>query len=347
MLRQSLLGGGMENDHIRRLKALHEIGQALTGLLEQDKLLSKIVEAAADIARSEEATLYLLDERNDVLYARAQKTDTSELATLLYLEGSDSVISMVFQSGETANLTGDQIKIATGFLARAMLAVPISVRGERLGVLAVYNWKRSMEFTQDDEYFLSAVAAYAAIGILNARLLEETEHLAMTDPLTGLWNRRAFESALSRELAREKRYGTGLALVMIDVDGFKEYNDTHGHVEGDERLKAFARLVQHSVRNTDIVCRIGGDEFAVLAIQVDGEEAVELAERIRREAADDLKLPPPEKMAISGFTLSLGVAQCDGASDTPETLVRRADEALFQAKKEGGNMVCAGEILVQ
>lgn len=160
-------------------------------------------------------------------------------------------------------------------------------------------------------------------------LIHDLRELSLTDELTGLPNRRRWDDELARELGRARRYGQGMSLAMLDLDGFKGYNDTHGHPAGDEFLRSTARAWAEAVRTTDIIARYGGDEFAVILPDCPPDEALEVIGRLR------VATPPP-------VTCSAGIASSDG-SDTPERVVTRADQALYRAKREQSGTVLAAD----
>ncbi|MCL5046280.1 MAG: GGDEF domain-containing protein, partial [Actinobacteria bacterium] len=168
----------------------------------------------------------------------------------------------------------------------------------------------------------------------NARL----EELAVTDPMTGLYNNRHFHQRLREEMTRAVRHGTPLALIMMDIDYFKHYNDTFGHPEGDELLAALARLLKENVREGDVVCRYGGEEFAVILPQADSQETFLAADRIRN-AVEEYPFPGREQQPHGRVTLSAGIAVFPINASTPEELVKRADEALYKAKQQDKNTV--------
>lgn len=171
-------------------------------------------------------------------------------------------------------------------------------------------------------------------------LREELARKAVTDSLTQLPNRRYLEEFLKAELARIDRYGGQCALALIDVDDFKHYNDTLGHMAGDEVLKELAELLQELTRVSDVAARYGGEEFAVIMVNVSREEAVRISRRLCRmvEAHDFDR----EEVQPSGhLTVSVGVASCPEDGSTFEELVTAADEALYAAKREGKNQVHA------
>ena len=160
------------------------------------------------------------------------------------------------------------------------------------------------------------------------------ERLATTDPLTGIGNRRWFETTLKEEVARVRRYGTKLSLIMFDIDHFKKINDTYGHDIGDKVLKEVVRRVRNIVRESDIFCRVGGEEFVLLLPNTEVGDAMMLAERIRQR----MEKEPIEP--VGRVTISLGVVEAHPDED-PETLYKRLDAVLYSAKREGRNRVAA------
>jgi len=161
--------------------------------------------------------------------------------------------------------------------------------------------------------------------------------LSHTDDLTGMYNHRFFIQQLTLEVDRQKRYPTALSLLMIDIDYFKDYNDTNGHLAGDQVLKAIAMLIQRAVRQTDIVARYGGEEFAAILINAGREGAREIAERVRRTVAR-MRFPNESSQPNGDLTVSVGVATFASPS-TVTDLIREADNALYRAKRAGRNRV--------
>ncbi len=183
-------------------------------------------------------------------------------------------------------------------------------------------------------------------AILIAELREKEEilsKLVITDGLTGLYNHRHFQQRLREEFDRIQRYSGALSLIMIDIDNFKHYNDTHGHPAGDKVLLTVANLLLENARHSDIVARYGGEEFVVLC-HGGIEDTVGVAERFRREI-EKAEIPGQEQQPLLAgqtegcLTICLGVAAYDASMIEPGVLVERADEKLYQAKKEGRNRV--------
>jgi diguanylate cyclase (GGDEF)-like protein len=167
------------------------------------------------------------------------------------------------------------------------------------------------------------------------RLESRLQRMATRDQLTGAHNRHAFFQRAKNELARAKRFGHPLAVIMCDLDHFKEVNDTHGHAIGDEVLRTFALRCRADFRQTDIFARMGGEEFAALLVETDAEQALEAAGRIRSSAANR---PIPTEVGELTVTVSIGVTALT-AEDSINDLLKRADEALYKAKETGRNSV--------
>ncbi|MFH1036102.1 MAG: diguanylate cyclase [Pseudomonadota bacterium] len=172
------------------------------------------------------------------------------------------------------------------------------------------------------------------------RLEDELRRLSVTDELTGLYNQRFFFATLDREVESARRYGNTLCLLMLDLDKFKSYNDTYGHLEGDRVLADCARELRRQVRTTDLACRYGGEEFAVLIPRSSLEEALTVAQRVRQGIASLAFLPAGDQGAAQTrrVTVSVGVAAL-GAQDGPQDLVARADQAMYAAKNQGRDRV--------
>jgi len=170
------------------------------------------------------------------------------------------------------------------------------------------------------------------------KMKEEALILSYTDDVTGMYNHRFFIHQLTMEVDRQKRYPSPLSLLMIDIDYFKNYNDANGHLAGDQVLKAISLIIQHAVRQTDVVARYGGEEFCAILINTSKEGAIVIAERVRRTVAETNF--PNEKVQPNGdLTVSVGVANFSSAISTVTDLIREADNALYRAKRAGRNRV--------
>jgi two-component system cell cycle response regulator len=212
--------------------------------------------------------------------------------------------------------------------AQDLLVVPLSTEGRSLGALVVELAERG----RPQRRLVSALersASYAALALRNAWLLEQVQRLAATDGLTKIANRRTFEATLEREVARATRNAEHVSLVMVDIDHFKQLNDSHGHQAGDEVLRNVAAALSCECRDFDTAARYGGEEFAVILPGCGPEEALDIAERLRRSVS-----AAPSAVPI---TASAGVATYPSHAGDADTLVRAADEALYASKHAGRN----------
>ena len=216
--------------------------------------------------------------------------------------------------------------------------LPLSAQGEVLGILQLTRFNEARSPIPPSLQALAvAVAEQLAMTMANLQLREQLRQQSIRDPLTGLCNRRFLEETLDRELARSLRSGQPLAVVAIDVDHFKRFNDTHGHEAGDLVLVELARLLRASVRGNDVACRYGGEEFMLLMPDCPAEAALQRAEALRAQV-EELRLrfgaSPPEAV-----TISVGIATAPAHGDHAAQVVRHADGALYAAKAQGRNRV--------
>ncbi|MFQ5905145.1 MAG: diguanylate cyclase [bacterium] len=220
--------------------------------------------------------------------------------------------------------------------SKSEIAVPLRVKDRLLGVLDVEkNGKDSLG--KRDVRLLRLIASRIALAVENARLYQEKERLAVTDELTGVYNYRFFRERLLDEVAEARKGNANLSLLMLDVDDFKNHNDTFGHLGGDQLLRELATLLRSKVGKKGLVTRYGGDEFMIILPDCDREDAILVGDGLRRVTQEYSGL---DGGAPGGrFTISVGVASypCDGSSG--EELVSKADGALYRAKQGGKNRV--------
>jgi len=210
------------------------------------------------------------------------------------------------------------------------LTLPLTASGERFGTLELVG----DSFSKEQRMNAASLAAHAVVALENARLHDMVERQALVDGLTGLANRRAASHALHAEAARAERLETPLSVVLADLDGFKEVNDEHGHAVGDAVLRAFAEVLRDTLRDSDLACRWGGEEFLLLLPGAGEDGATQLAERVRIGLAAR-RIPSVPGLRV---TASFGVAEYAGEANT-EQLVAAADDALYRAKRGGKDRV--------
>ncbi len=213
--------------------------------------------------------------------------------------------------------------------------VPMIKEGELYGIVKVGPKINGEPFSDNDLEFFETLASQAVIAFDNARLYS----LAITDSITKLYVHRYFQFRLEEEVARSKRYNSTISLLMCDIDHFKNVNDTYGHQQGDCILREVSRIIRKNVRNTDIACRYGGEEFAIVLPETTQSDAKIVAERIRRDVAKfDFPSIMPGQPPIH-CSISIGVAGFPLNADNKDQLIQKADSSLYKAKDGGRNQV--------
>ncbi len=219
---------------------------------------------------------------------------------------------------------------------RVVLLNPLATTGSRFGVVGIVG-RAEDPFSEEDRetagILLNQASALLDLSLLNLK----QQKLAMIDPLTGLYNRRHFDETLANELERAQRQEVSCGLILLDVDHFKNLNDTHGHEAGDRALRALSGRVSRSVRKIDRVCRFGGEEIAVILPDCDQKEAIHVAERVRQAVAER-EFVVDTDVAVP-ITVSLGVSAYPAPTVTMSGILKSADTALYRAKQKGRNRV--------
>jgi diguanylate cyclase (GGDEF)-like protein/PAS domain S-box-containing protein len=213
------------------------------------------------------------------------------------------------------------------------LCIPMSAHGQSTGVIMVSSAEQGDEREQRAlERIGKATADQLALALSNIQLRDRLRGLSLRDALTGLFNRRYLEESVARELRRAQRRHSTVSVLMIDVDHFKAFNDSHGHPAADQVLRDLGSLIATNVRADDIPCRFGGEEFVLVLPDCALEDGIRRAEELRAEAARNIS---------SEITLSIGVAEWPRDGRSLETVLRKADQALYDAKAAGRNRVCS------
>jgi diguanylate cyclase (GGDEF)-like protein len=218
-------------------------------------------------------------------------------------------------------------------MVRSLIIVPLKLGKKIKGVISAQSY-RGDAFSEEDKETLELLAAHAVIALENAQLFSEIQQLAITDPLTRIFNRRQFFDLAEQEFERTRRYGRPLSIIMFDIDLFKKVNDTYGHSVGDVVLQQVAEISKRALRDVDIFARYGGEEFVILLPETTATEAQLMAERLRQLVArTTLEI---NKIKVN-ITLSFGVVEVDDTCRDTEDLLDRSDQALYHSKGTGRN----------
>lgn len=336
---------------VRALNDLIRIAQASVSSLELESLLQTILRGVADFMEMPVARLDLYDKRNGKMSLSAQ------------LGLDDGVVPCQVWTVEPGSLTGQLLKrnevhwiedrgpddvdlrvIGEHESLRALVCVPLVTASATLGMIHLFD-RIPRIFDKNRISQISVLASFAAISIENAKFHGETHRLAINDALTGLNNRRYFDKVLPQEYERALRDGLPFSLIMIDVDNFKSFNDTHGHHFGDRVLATIGRVLRKTIRNIDFAFRYGGEEFVVILPETDLDNAHKVAERIRvRVINESRKLL--RNQADLPVTVSMGISSYPRDAACSITLLAMADQLLYQAKRTGRNRVLVSEVCV-
>ncbi len=366
----------------RQLGLLLRSTRAISSSVDLDEVLSTVARTAGELLGSQECQIQEYDaDANTVTPVTLWERDPHEGARdsigQVFSLDEDPEEHVFLEAGEVLeqrysdpDLPASTRRSFDKYGDRAYLNVPLMFSGAPVGVLVLVERTQERHWTPDEVALATALAEQAAVAIEHARLYKRVQDQAVTDGLTGLYNHRHFYERLEHEIARAKRYGTPVSLLMIDLDGFKVFNDRNGHLAGDAVLRGMAAVLRSELRQSlDVAARYGGEEFAVILpntplsavletqmeidltgrlVRAGGEEppppsghgggAEQVAERIRARVAgmrflgaDGSMLPP--------LTVSIGVAVFPVRTTSPEDLVGHADAALYAAKRGGKDRV--------
>jgi diguanylate cyclase (GGDEF)-like protein/PAS domain S-box-containing protein/putative nucleotidyltransferase with HDIG domain len=328
--------------HVERVEALYGVAQVISQASTLDTMLKDSLERVCAAMDTESGCVFMLDLDENSLklksYRGLEESIVEQFSTIeLTDEGIEKIMQLqgpVTEIDETrtvADIEGTQR--VTAELGRKSIAATPLFRGDDLQGFLVAFSSRERRFSSDDLELFKAIASEISIGINNLMLLEQTRKMSVTDELTGLYNRRYFFEMLDVEVNRSERTKRPFSAVMLDLDGFKEYNDKYGHSNGDAVLEAFSRTLKASVRKSDLAFRYGGDEFAIILPSADAERAKKIVQRAR---AHWEKVPLRQAKIFGGNVgFSSGIAEYPENAESPDGLIFLADAALYQAKKKG------------
>ncbi|MBY0576059.1 MAG: diguanylate cyclase [Gallionellaceae bacterium] len=325
--------------------ALYNVSKTLNATFETEQMLLSLVKSMSKGIHIDKILIMIRDKEKNELYVASQTgfkdTDTHDVR-YKFGQGFYGQIASVGKSrvindvSREPSVTPDEL---FGSATSSILAVPFLRRGEVLGLICAFKDEPD-KFEPNHISLFDSVAEHLAIAFENARLFEETKKMAITDGLTGLYNKRCLLERFDMELARSKRNHKSLSYLMMDIDNFKHYNDTNGHPAGDALLKEMAILIKASIRQTDVPFRYGGEELVVLLPDTGKKDAIEVAEKLVK-AIHDHPFSYREKQPLGFVSVSLGLATFPDDAEGKEDIIQKADTALYRAKTGGKNRVVA------
>jgi diguanylate cyclase (GGDEF)-like protein len=327
-------------EHLQVMTTLQYISNAVASSLDLDQILKNVIQLLKESFGYTYLSIYLLD--GDTLHLGAQLGYPADML-IREIPITKGVIGRTARSRQTQlvrDVRADSDFLRGSYEVRSEIAVPLIKEGNVLGVLNVESNNHTPP-GENDASLLNTLAGTVAIAIDNARMHADVKRMAMTDVISGLSNRRAFDEILEAEIVRASRYHQQLSLIILDLDSFKEYNDKWGHPAGDVRLREVADLLRLTVREPDVAARYGGEEFAVILPNTSKPGAVKLAERLRYAAEKSAPSVTGAKTPVPGYTISLGVATFPDDATSIEELLLMADNAELMAKRLGKNRVHA------
>jgi diguanylate cyclase (GGDEF)-like protein len=326
----------LEQQRARQLEAINAIAQQSTAVMDLEDLLARVCLVIQQAFQVTHVSLFLREEGDLVLRAHEGML-TPCIASGVRLPADKEPWAKVLATGGSViekDLTSatDAFKLFAETASR--MSIPLISFGQTLGVLTLHSAERNA-FRESELQSLESVADICASSIQNAHYVERIRQLSYLDGLTGIFNRRFFELRIMEEIERARRSEMGMAVVMVDIDQFKRLNDEFGHLLGDEVLRQVSSLFHQQLRKIDVVCRYGGEEFAILLTQTNAQHAMGVAEKLRK-LVEGWQFPGVPRTV----TISAGVAAFPEHGTTRDELIHAADTGLYAAKQSGRNHVC-------
>lgn len=315
----------------REAMRIEEIGRAVVSSLEPREVLGKVVDAAVELVRCDSAAVWFLEEDQSATVeawgGSASPSPSSKESWRLSQEAWGRLVRdrepLVGSDRDGRSVIPPAMLEPVG--CRSVLVVPLVVEDEVVGGLSVGS--RDPNAFSGHLEVLERLASQASVALENARLHASVQALSLTDPLTGLPNRRHLDIHLEREIHAARR-GRSLAVVMFDLDNFKQYNDSLGHPAGDGILRAFAEILENESRSMNLIARFGGDEFVSVLSETPDEGVRVHAERVARRVQEHPGMKP------HGISVSYGIATFDSTMDSAGDLIEAADESLYEVKED-------------
>ncbi len=318
---------------------VNKISQILRGTLEFDEVLKAILNTLASKLGHKNILVYLLEKENDREYLKCIAFSSAiniDGINALHIPAGSGIISAGKKNKNSKIIDLNTAKYAAERKILNMKKIgvsPMVIRNEIIGFL-IFELKSSDFDLSEVDLFSS----HSAIAIDNAKMYSKIKESSIVDELTKVYNQRYFYPALLSGINLSQKYKSHLSVLMIDIDDFKNYNDTNGHLAGDDCLYRVAQILEANTRNTDIVARYGGEEFAIILHGIDKKGVIFTAEKLRK-AIETYEFPHGKKQPFGKLTISIGIATYPADAADYKKLVNEADKYLYKAKEAGKNRV--------
>ncbi len=324
--------------------ALLDIYKSISTVIDKDTLYDIVLARSSDLIGAERASLMIFDKAEKAFRIKASRGIEKSIAENVRIKTGQGISGRTAQKGTplvVRDITKELpwVRSVRPYRTPSFISAPLKLYDRVIGVINLADKRDGSPFTQQDLFVLLSVSHFVTIALERGAYYSMSERLktiSMTDPLTGLFNRRFFKNRLFEEAERVRRLRDRFTAFIIDVDDFKAFNDRWGHLAGDNALKLIARTIKGAVRTVDVVVRYGGEEFAVILPHTSKADSRIIAERIRSDV-ERLEMPPEVKAPSP--TISIGIAEFPGDARNTDDLIYRADAAMYQAKRRGKNRV--------
>lgn len=335
---------------LEEFSIFHDIAKTLTSTLQLDQVLKAIMDKIQDFLHPDTWSLLLVDEKTNELYFQIATGEGAAKLKDVRLKMGEGIAGCVAQTGQ-ATIVSDVDKDSrfyrgvdekTAMRTQSIVCVPIRSRDRVLGVIELINYVGQRPFEDTDLTLLQAMADYAAIAMDNALHVQRIHELTITDDVTELYNVRHLNFVIDTEIYRSNRYGYHFSLIFLDLDYFKEVNDTYGHLAGSKLLREIATLLRGGLRLIDYAFRYGGDEFVALLPQTSKENSYIVARRLR-DRLNENKFLREEGLNLQ-VRASFGLATYPTDAKSKVELIRLADEAMYLVKNTTRNNVAAANV---
>jgi diguanylate cyclase (GGDEF)-like protein len=334
-----------QNDRAReRLSSFLDFSDIITSITEKEKILNALLNKSLQLVNAEQGSLMILDPETSELVVEAKKSVDDTVHEKMRLKVNEGIAGQILESGSSVlveDIEQDPRFRQTNrprYKTKSFISVPIRIHENITGIINISDKIKGQSFDEDDLNLVQSIMKNASVAVERSFLFRHTEELqklSITDPLTNIYNRRYLNRRLTEEITRYNRFRHPFSFMMLDLDKFKDYNDTYGHIPGDTLLRNLAGLLEKSLRTIDIAARFGGDEFVVIFPQTSKVDAIQITNRLKEKI--DAALREYEKNVPLGVSMGLATFPDDATSIME--LIEKTDQALYLAKKAGGNRV--------